>query len=467
MDAVAHFTRLRSANPPGTGSDVLDPEPQELLERSRARSLRPLQGRELAPSLVLGTAFLAVAAALAALGDSSRPVMPLAAFLLVFAYALASRVEFEVGGGSAVPTALVFVPMVFCLPAHLLPLFVAGGLATGNVIDHVRGGRHIERIASVLVSSIHSLGPATILVVAGEPAPSLASWEVYAGALAAQFGLDLASSLLHEWLRNGVRPGLQLRFMSMVYLVDIALVPIGLLAALFSHTVDYGFLLVLPLIGLLQVFAAERSRRLTQAIELGRAYRGTALLLGDVVEADDADTGSHSRDVVELVLAVAERLGLRPAERQRAEFAALLHDVGKIRVPGAIINKAGPLTPEERAIIQTHTVEGQKLLARVGGALGEVGDIVRSCHERWDGKGYPDGLLADETPLIARIIACCDAFSAMVQNRPYRPALSVDDALAELRHCAGTQFDPAVVRVLISVLTEQRRTRRPLLTVAA
>ena len=149
--------------------------------------------------------------------------------------------------------------------------------------------------------------------------------------------------------------------------------------------------------------------RIDHALELGHAYRGTALLLGDVVEADDAYTGSHSRDVVELVLGVAGQLGLSPAERRQAEFAALLHDVGKVRIPSEIINKPGPLTSAERAVIETHTIEGEQMLEKVGGLLGEVGRIVRSCHERVDGAGYPDRLAGEEIPLIARIVCCCDA----------------------------------------------------------
>ena len=189
-----------------------------------------------------------------------------------------------------------------------------------------------------------------------------------------------------------------------------------------------------------------------RALELGHAYRGTALLLGDVVEADDAYTGSHSRDVVTLVVAVADELALPPEERRRAEFAALLHDVGKVRVPGEIINKPGPLTPEERAIVELHTIDGERMLEQVGGLLAEVGRIVRSCHERWDGAGYPDGLAGEEIPLAARIVCCCDAFSAMTTDRPYRRARSREAALDELHACSGTQFDPRVVEALARIV---------------
>jgi HD-GYP domain-containing protein (c-di-GMP phosphodiesterase class II) len=210
---------------------------------------------------------------------------------------------------------------------------------------------------------------------------------------------------------------------------------------------------VLPLVLLLRTFAQERKRRIDHALELSDAYRGTAFLLGDVVEADDAYTGSHSRHVVDLVLAVSDTMGLKGADRRDAEFVALLHDVGKIKIPAEIINKPAALTPEERAVIETHTIEGQQMLEQVGGLLGHVGDVVRSCHERWDGRGYPDGLAGPEIPLIARVVCACDAYSAMTTDRPYRKARSKDEALDELEACSGSHFDPAVVAALVTVET--------------
>ena len=171
-----------------------------------------------------------------------------------------------------------------------------------------------------------------------------------------------------------------------------------------------------------------------------------------MIEADDAYTASHSRDVVDLVRSVSERLDLSRDDLRTAELVALLHDVGKIRIPAEIIRKPGPLTPAERALIETHTIQGEQMLAKVGGLLADVGRIVRSCHERWDGGGYPDRLAAEEIPLIARIVCCCDAFDAMTSDRPYRRARSADEALAELRKCSGAQFDPRVVDALSAVV---------------
>ncbi len=217
-------------------------------------------------------------------------------------------------------------------------------------------------------------------------------------------------------------------------------------------------ILVLPLAGLLLVFALERGARVRQAIELSRAYRGTTLLLSDVLEADDEYTGFHSRSVVSLSVAVADTMGLRSRQRRNVEFGALLHDVGKIAVPKEIINKPGPLTEDEWVVIKTHTIEGQRMLDRVGGLLSEVGQIVRSSHEKWDGSGYPDGLVGQDIPIEAAIVSCCDAFHAMITDRSYRDAMSLDEALEELHANAGTQFSPAVVEALMRTLKEDPAT---------
>jgi putative nucleotidyltransferase with HDIG domain len=179
-----------------------------------------------------------------------------------------------------------------------------------------------------------------------------------------------------------------------------------------------------------------------------------ALVLGEVVEHDDSYTGEHCRQVVELALAVGERLGLDADRRRNLEFAALLHDVGKVAIPKDIINKPGKLDAAEWELMKTHTIVGQRMLDRVGGFMSDVGRIVRSHHERWDGGGYPDGLSGDAIPLEARIIACCDSYNAMTTDRSYRAALPPGVAAAELSRCAGTQFDPRVVDAALAAVGE-------------
>ena len=429
------------------------PDADGLIEETRARISRSLRGRDFWLSLLSGGGFAVAAIALAAFMPTDRTPSILLVASLVASYAVATRVQFEVGLGFAIPTQLIFVPMLFLVPIGWVPLLVAAGFAFANLPEHLRGDWHPERLLVHLSSAWHAVGPALVLGLASEPSADWrAHWPLFVGALAAQYVFDFASAALRA-LPRGVALGALLRAMKSPMLVDVTLAPLGLvLAFAASDGREFSFLLALPLLGLVAFFARERRARVDHALELSHAYRGTALLLGDVVEADDEYTGSHSRHVVDLVLAVCDELGVSTAERRQAEFVALLHDVGKIRIPEEIINKPGKLDPEERAIIETHTIEGEKMLEKVGGMLGEVGHLVRSCHERWDGAGYPDGLVGEDTPLVARIVCCCDAFSAMTTDRPYRNARSVEEAVEELERCAGTHFDPDVVRALTAVV---------------
>jgi putative nucleotidyltransferase with HDIG domain len=425
---------------------------EQLVEESRARVTRSLRTRERLTTAASAFLFLTVALPLALFAPTTRPAALIAWAVLIPAYAFASRVEFEIGIGAAIPTQLVFVPMLFLLPAKLVPLAVTAGLLCGAFPEIARRRFHPDQLLVQLANGWHALGPALVIVIAGEPAARLDHWPwaVLLLAVVSQLAFDFASSAARGRFAFGIPLREQADFLGPVYLVDVILTPVGLAIAIASSNHPLGTLVGVPLIGLLGYFARERQRRIDHALELSGAYRGTAFLLGDVVEADDPYTGSHSRDVVELVLAVADELRLPPRERRLAELAALLHDVGKIRIPNNILNKPGGLTTQERAIIETHTIEGEQLLARVGGMLGEVGQIVRSCHERWDGNGYPDGLANDSIPLIARIVMACDALNAMTTDRSYRKALTHAEALAELRRNSGAQFDPTVVNALLT-----------------
>jgi HD-GYP domain-containing protein (c-di-GMP phosphodiesterase class II) len=423
-----------------------------LIEQSREFSGRHLVGRDRLATIALAGGFAAAAAALAAFAGSEQPLTVWTLALFVASYAVASRIDFEIGTGSAVPTQLVLVPMLALLPVQYVPLCVLAGLLLGGLPEYARGRVPVDRSLLRFVNSWHAFGAALVLVVAGQPEPTPRNLPIYVLALLSQFVFDFASTALRDRLGLGVSPLSLLRFMVWIWAVDSALTPIAVVAALGCRTHPWLIVSSLPLIGLLAYFARERQVRIDHALELSTAYRGTALLLGDVVEADDAYTGLHSRDVVSLVLGVCDRLGVNGTERRDAEFAALLHDVGKIKIPAEIINKPGKLTDEEFDLIKTHTVEGEKLLAQVGGLLGNVGRIVRSCHEDWDGTGYPDGLSGTEIPRVARIVRCCDAFSAMTTDRSYRRALPVEEAVAELHRCSGTDFDPEVVDALAATV---------------
>ena len=433
------------------------PSSLDLLRREAVAEMRTarvggLSSRDRLAVALLGGSFVTVAASLPVIVSTERSPAILAVAALVLAYAVVSRVEFELGSGSLVPTQLLLVPMLFVLPLGWVPLAVAAAYVAGSLADAARGRIHPERVLLRLIDSWHAVGTVAVLALAGEREPSWGDWPLYLLALLAQYAVEFASCAVRELLVGGPKPAVLFRLMRRAQLADAALAPIGIALAFAASGNPLGALLGLPLVVLLRVFAQERRARLDHELELSTAYRGTAFLLGDLVEADDEYTGFHSRHVVDLVLGVADELGLGPRDRRHAELTALLHDVGKICIPGEIIRKPGPLDAEERALMETHTIEGERLLSQVGGLLGEVGTIVRSCHERWDGRGYPDGLHGPETPVVARIVCCCDAFSAMTTDRPYRAALGLDAALEELSANAGAQFDPAVVAALERVL---------------
>jgi putative nucleotidyltransferase with HDIG domain len=206
------------------------------------------------------------------------------------------------------------------------------------------------------------------------------------------------------------------------YLAELAATHIGALVAGFEHE--------------------ERAQRL---------YRETLASLSNALEAKDALTSRHTEEVVRLAVGVAAELELELEAVRNVELGAVLHDIGKVRVPESILNKAGPLTDEEWAVMKTHPEIGEHILRPIQ-SLHAVLPIVRHHHERWDGTGYPDGLSARAIPLGARIVAVCDAYRAMTEDRPYRAALSTSEARDELEACAGTQFDADCVRALFHAL---------------
>jgi HD-GYP domain-containing protein (c-di-GMP phosphodiesterase class II) len=197
-------------------------------------------------------------------------------------------------------------------------------------------------------------------------------------------------------------------------------------------------------------FSAERRRaeELREALDaVGHAYAATVRALATAVEAKDAYTGGHLARVTAYGLEAAAALGGDLAATPGLEYAFLLHDLGKIGVPDAVLNKAGPLTDEEWVLMREHPAIGLRILDGVP-HMEVVRAVVYSHHERWDGAGYPEGLKGDGIPLAARLFATVDAFDAITTDRPYRPAAGLDEALDRLRAAAGTQFAPDAVEAI-------------------
>jgi two-component system, cell cycle response regulator len=216
--------------------------------------------------------------------------------------------------------------------------------------------------------------------------------------------------------------------------------------------------------------AAEAMRQADNAMyaqkQSGRATAGrqsTDVLMRALAERHP-DLGDHLSGGVELVAEVAARLDISGDELAQLRHATTLHDIGKVAIPDTIINKPGALDDKEWAFMRGHTLIGERIIAAAP-ALGRAAGIVRSSHEAFDGTGYPDGLVGAEIPLGARIIAICDAFDAMISTRPNAALKTTGEALAELRRCAGAQFDPVVVTVFEQVIAA--RAQVPTATPAA
>jgi HD-GYP domain-containing protein (c-di-GMP phosphodiesterase class II) len=195
-----------------------------------------------------------------------------------------------------------------------------------------------------------------------------------------------------------------------------------------------------------ETFKQERFR----SLELKRSYMATVRALSNAVEARDVDTGKHAGRVAAYGIQIARVLEL-PLDRPGLEFGFLLHDIGKVAIPDAILHKPGSLTADERALMAQHPVIGFEILAGIEFLGVDAAAIVRSHHERWDGSGYPDGLAGDRIPLAARAFAVADVFDALTSDRPYRPAWTIPRARAKIVSESGAQFDPAVVEAFSAI----------------
>ena len=432
----------------------MTPEGQALLAESRQRRERAYTRRERWAETAIAGAYVLAAAALVVLAPAERAMDWPVAGLVLLCFVLATQVRFEVASCYTLPTQIVFVPALFLLPPESVPLLVAAAMLIGKVAENLRAGISLRRIFPAIGDAWFSLGPAIVFTAAGSPGP-IDGALLLIPALLAQFAVETAAAAVREHLHDGATWQEQFAEARWVYRVDALLTPIGLAIAIAAVEEPWALLLVLPLFALLTIFARERTERIDSLLELSDAYRGTAKVLGHMVENDDADTGFHTRGVFELSIEVGAEMDLTPTQRRNVEFGALLHDIGKIAIPKEIINKQGPLTEDEWGVIKTHTIQGQRILEEIGGLMAEIGGVIRSAHERWDGDGYPDGLRGEEIPIESRVVFVCDAYNAMTTDRPYRRACSPREALDELRAHSGKQFDPRAVEALIRVVQRE------------
>jgi HD-GYP domain-containing protein (c-di-GMP phosphodiesterase class II) len=413
---------------------------------------RPLASRELRATLVLGAAVTLIAIVLPIVSPPKHMVGPGLTVLYMCLLGAVLRLSIQLGSSLAEPAELVFIPFLVVVPASLVPLCVILAYALTIAPGVLLHNASPSRLTKAPMWSAFSVGPALLLAVTGSSATFLHSPGLIAAVIAAQFAGNLLCFGSYVYVVRRVRFREFVEEARVAYAMDLLLLPVGVFIALAVQSAPWRLALITPLLIMFAALMRERRMRVKEALELSDAYHGTVLVLGDIIEHDDTYTGEHSRGVVELSLAVANKLGLSPEKRLRVEFGARLHDVGKVAVPNEIINKPGALDEREWEIIKMHTVEGQRILNRAGGLMREIGVVVRSSHERWDGTGYPDGLAGTAIPIESRVVTACDAFNAMITTRSYRKAMSKEAAVAELEGHAGTQFDPAVVQAVVEVV---------------
>jgi diguanylate cyclase (GGDEF)-like protein len=329
------------------------------LAEARSRARRGLSGRERWTSLALGGGFLATATSMATLLRWEGPLRPATAILLVLALALVSRIEFEIGTGSAVPTQLVLVPMLFLLPSPVVPLLVAAGYALGGIVDSLKRRRHPQRLTVLLGNCWHAVAPALLLSVFGASTPRWSQWPLYLAALGAQFAFDFASSAGREWIAFRISPRRLLPFFAWVYMVDALLAPVGFMAALESDRMPYAFLLALAPVCLLALLARERRGRIQRAQAFQNAYDGAHL------EARrDALTGLANRLAWEEAIADAHAA----SSKNDAPASVIVLDVDCLKLANDTRGHAfGDEVLRQIAAAVRGGVREQDLVARVGG----------------------------------------------------------------------------------------------------
>lgn len=380
----------------------------------------------------------------------------LAMFIGVAVLSEGLAVDFAVGQNRTAKSSIGFLPLFACAIIFPPIAAVAATVIVHGFTELVLRQRVYWRAAFNTAQHSLSIGLAALLYdTLGRP-----EW----GSLAivgAFCGLALTSLMVNSLLVSGfyaVRQGQS--FLSIArrifaggggILYGLLASPIALVAAILYDSFYIGglLMLILPLMLIRYSYLSK--------VQLQQANRDLLRALVKAIETRDPYTSGHSLRVSSLARAIAQDLGLSRKQVEQVETAALLHDIGKIdMVYAPLIRKPGELTPEERTVIQSHATKGAELLRSLSSVDEEVIRGVRHHHERYDGSGYPDGLAGKAIPVAARIIMLSDSIDAMLSDRPYRRALSVEQARVELLRCSGTQFDPDIVEAILRANTLER-----------
>jgi CHASE2 domain-containing sensor protein len=351
-------------------------------------------------------------------------------------------------------------------PAGTVPTVSLSALLRGHVDARLLRGRTVVIGASAPTLHDRHATPFGTDPMPGPEVQANAIWTLLHGmplrdaagwlALLAVVGLSLVVPLL----ALAVRPLIAALFAPVAGLAYFALAQVAFEAGTVLPVAAPIFGLALASVAtlaashMLETLARQRvaDRNNVLQLEVRNAELEIIQRLGAAVESRDEETGDHIDRIGELAHQLALAAGFAPAEAERLRSASAMHDVGKIAVPDSILRKPGPLTPEERAVMQRHTTIGADLLAGSSSPLVQMAEIIaRTHHERWDGTGYPSGLKAEAIPLVGRITAICDVFDALISPRVYKNAWTVEDALAEIERESGHHFDPELAATFLAL----------------
>jgi hypothetical protein len=435
----------------------------------RARLAVPMEDRESVVVGGLAVGYLAVAVAVSLALPSEREFQPLVVLALFAAYVGVSRIRFEVGAGYVSAEQLVFMPLLFFAPLPLVLMLVPVAFTLSDLPDILAGRAHRDRWMNALADSWFVLGSVSVLGYLAPGAPRLELAPVYLAGLAAQVGLGTTAALAREYLVGRLALRDELRSAAAAYQLDVLLSPVGFAIAFAAAAGGpLALLSILPAAAATWALSRAHRARCDRLVAEHDAY--WRRFLCDARRLERSGQEAVSEDwlcMPELALAVGGELGLTMSDRtelaQAAQAAA-----PRAAAPNAFAERR-PRAAERRLRLAADVIEGR--LYRSGAdrlarelrfdRLRRQADVVRSSRERFDGAGHPDGLRGDAIPLAARILACCDAYSAMTAGRRDRAPMSGETALEELRRGAGSQFDPEIVHALDRALKRGERDSLP------
>jgi hypothetical protein len=436
-----------------------------LLSAWRTRLALPMGDREAAVVGTLALGYVAVAVAASFALPSTREFQPLVTLALFGAYVGVSRIRFDVGAGYVSAEQLVFVPLLFFVPLPLILILVPVAFAVSDLPDVLAKRAHRDRWMNALADSWFAVGSVSVLGLFAPATPQLELAPVYLGALGAQVGLGTAAAVAREYFVGRLTVREELRSAAAAYQLDVLLSPVGLAIA-FAGAVLHPLALVslLPVAWAVSALSRLHRARCDRLVAEHEAY--WRRFLRDARRLERCAQSHVSEDwrcMPETALAIGTELGLGTDARlnlaQAAQAAARSAAVAEDPA-----TRPRPLATERRLRLAAALIAGRLYQAGADqlaaglpfDRLRDQANLVRLTRERFDGSGYPEGLRGEAIPLGARILACCEAYSAMTSGRPQRAPMSGETALEEMRRASGSQFDPAVVDALARALRREK-----------